>query len=223
MTSLRFSKIGMITQYEDGSFGIDPIPGLGGLFDTAIEYLEAWADTARFPLSESTIRRTLPSDSDLADEIVISIRDFPARLKEEIRKLTLADGPFPLHHPDFRHSNVIVDEEYRVLSVIDWENASTLPWELVDFSSFLHTVPRAIDAPWNYDAQGNPVDKKTRQRWAEREGYIKSVAEAEAEGNRDKKLSATLASSEIQNLASAVRLNHDPGKVGFYCRIFDQI
>lgn len=49
------------------------------------------------------------------------------------------------------HSNIIVDEEYAVLGIIDWEGASALPWELVEHPLFLKTLPRTFSTPDVYD------------------------------------------------------------------------
>jgi aminoglycoside phosphotransferase (APT) family kinase protein len=32
-------------------------------------------------------------------------------------------GPFPLCHGDFGHNNMVFDDEYNLLGVIDWEAA----------------------------------------------------------------------------------------------------
>jgi hypothetical protein len=38
-------------------------------------------------------------------------------------------------------SNIIIDTDYNVLSVIDWENALVGPWELVEFNKQLSICP----------------------------------------------------------------------------------
>lgn len=219
MSSIRFPKIGMITKRDDGSYDVDAIPGLGGPFETAAEYFAAWINHAKFPLSDIFIRSTLPPD--LQDEIIASIRDFPQRLKDSLKYLN-SPGPFPLAHPDLWHSNVIIDEDYNVLSIIDWENAGTVPWEAVQFPLFLFTVPPPMDAPWNYDSEGVPVSEDTRKLWDERKTYVQSVSEAEEESGSDHRLSAVLASGDLQNVATALKFYVDNGKIGYYCRVLDQ-
>lgn len=71
MTSIRFPKIGMISLRVNGSYDIDPIPGLGGPFESAQDYFIAWADNAKFPMGEIVIRSQLPPY--MADEIILSI------------------------------------------------------------------------------------------------------------------------------------------------------
>lgn len=222
MASIRFPKIGMITKRADGAYDIDPIPGLGGPFETAADYFTAWANSVKFPLNAAKIRAYSPPH--IADELVTSIQRFPDRMKENLGRIIVRnEGPFPLYHPDFLHSNVIVDEKYNILSVIDWENAGTVPWEMVEFPLFLYTVPPPMDLPSNYDSEGKPVDSKSRQRWEERDEYLQSVKEAERDNSLyDDSLSAMLASRTSQNLATALKLYVDPGKIGFYRRVLDE-
>lgn len=221
MVSIRFPKIGMITKREDGSYDIDAIPGLGGPFETAAEYLHAWANSVKFPMMEANMRAYLPPH--LADEVIASIQRFPDRIKEQLCNIAVRnEGPFPLYHPDFLHSNVIVDENYNILSIIDWEGAGTVPWEVVEFPLFLYTLPPPMDLPSNYDSDGNPVDDGTRQQWEERNEYVQSAKEAKREKPYYNNLSTMLASRTSQNLATALKLYVDPGKLGFYCKVLDQ-
>lgn len=121
----------------------------------------------------------------------------------------------------FFHSNIIVDHRYRILGVIDWEGACTVPWELVEFPLFLETVPFPMDASWNYDENGEPLDGDTRQRWQERKEYVERVARVEAAEQVDDKLSATLGDQNFQNLAYGMRVYLDSGKLGFYHRVIE--
>lgn len=219
MASTRFPKIGRVIRGSDGSYTVGPFPDLGGPFSTAAEYFTAWAQHAKFPMSESQQHR-LPKS--LGDEIRSSIRDFPSRLAAMAGRVSLAGGPFPLYHTDFRHSNLIIDPDYNILSVIDWEDASTVPWEAVEFPLFLSTTPPPMDAPWNYDDEGLPTDPSVRQVWHERDEYVRFVREAEVERGLDQCLSATLANRPVQNLAGALKLFLDPGKIGFYCKVLEQ-
>ncbi|KND90455.1 hypothetical protein TOPH_05027 [Tolypocladium ophioglossoides CBS 100239] len=220
MASIRFPKIGRVIRRDDGSYDVGPFPDLGGPFSTAAEYFEAWAQHAKFPLSESQRNRYLPEG--LRDKIRSSIQDFPSRLAAMAGHVSLGGGPFPLYHTDFRHSNIIIDTNYNILSVIDWEDASTVPWEAVEFPLFLSTTPPPMDAPWNYDDKGLPIDPSVRQVWDELDEYVRFVREAEVERGLDRCLSTTLANRTVQNLAGALKLFLDPGKNGFYCKVLEQ-
>jgi hypothetical protein len=139
------------------------------------------------------------------------------------KHLPLREGPFPIYHPDFRHSNFIIDKDYNILSIIDWENASSVPWEVVEFPLFLSATPAPMDAPWNYDEFGRPIDPSTAELWEGRDEYVLRVREAEVINGLDQRLSNVLADRTSQDLAGALKLYVDPGKIGFYCRVLDSM
>ncbi|KAF7596997.1 hypothetical protein BBP40_011363 [Aspergillus hancockii] len=116
---------------------------------------------------------------------------------------------------------MIVDADYNVLSVIDWKKASTVPWEVVEFPLFLTSVLVPMNATWNHDERGLPKGRGVQQLWDERKESAQSVQKAEEHQKADRRLSTILASREVQNLVSAVKLYFDPGKIGFYCKALD--
>jgi hypothetical protein len=126
-----------------------------------------------------------------------------------------------VRHPDWLHSNIVVGHKYNILGVIDWDGAYTVPWELVEFSLFLETVPVPMDAPWNYDKNGQPLDEDTRQTWHERKDYVDRVAMFEDSEQMDHKLSTTLRNQNSQNMAYAIRVYLNPGKLGFYHKVLE--
>ncbi|CAG8900548.1 unnamed protein product [Penicillium egyptiacum] len=155
------------------------------------------------------------------DDVVKSTAGFPPRIKEQRFDTTVRnEGPFPLRHTDSLHSNVIVDTEFNVLSIIDWEHAGTVPWERLEFPRFLYRLPPAFDFPWRYGADGKPLADDTRKVWGEREEYMRSVAESEKERGYDDGLSSILGSIYYQNLSSCYSLYED-GKLSIYCRALD--
>ena len=198
---IRFPQIGMIAKRGDGTYEAEAIPGLGGPFNTATEYFAAWGEHTKFPYSEKSMRIMLPEE--YKDDVIRSTGDYPRRIKEQRFDITVRnEGPFPLRHTDFFHSNVIVNAQFNVLSIIDWEHAGTVPWEKVEFPMFLLTLPPALDFPWRYDDDGKPLGDDTREVWGEREEYVQSVAEAEKEMGSDDGLSSILGSIYYQNLLS---------------------
>ena len=216
ITSLRLPKIGTIIRRDDGSYDMAPIPSLGGPFDSAVAFFEAWAAQAKFPTSDSVVRQ---QTGGFADQIVSAISTFPSQVKLLAKNLSLSNyGPFPISHPDFYHSNIIVDDEYNLLGVIDWEGAHTVPWELVELPLFLGAIPPPMDASWNYDDSGEPKDPETRQRWQDRARYIELVEEAEGVCGVDCKLSSALRDEKSQHLAFAIR-EYPEGKMGFYDKV----
>ncbi|RDA87745.1 hypothetical protein CP532_1778 [Ophiocordyceps camponoti-leonardi (nom. inval.)] len=218
MTSVRLPMIGMVIRDSNGDYTVGPFPHLGGPFRRATDFIEAWARHSRFPLSLDAVNR-IPS-ADLRSRILTSIEAFPNQLASSAADLiTHDDGPFPITHADFFHSNIIVDSDFNIQSVIDWEDACTMPWELVEQPTFLDTVPPELDAPWNYDEDGVPVDPDTRQTWDDRRQYEKTVAEMELETQGDNMLSLTLSNRRHQKLAYAMRVYTNPGKLLFYDKV----
>lgn len=213
MAAVRLPKIGTVIRLADGSYDLGPIPNIGGPFDTAAEFFLAWASHAKYPLPEATVRQRC---GEYADKILSSIEVFPRQVKSLAKSLSSSNGgPFPLYHPDFLHSNIIVDDDYNVLSIIDWEGAWTVPWELVDFPQFLCIVPPPMDSPSNYDINGEPTDFETRQAMQDRAEYLRLVGEAEMVAGTDAKLSSVLGNEISQHLAYTVR-EYTEGKMGFY-------
>ncbi|CZT01770.1 uncharacterized protein RCO7_01963 [Rhynchosporium graminicola] len=197
-----------------------PFPDIGGPFETATAFFEAWAAHASFPMSTTEIRESMKNGP--VDEVLMSITEFPLKVKEFASRLSSNDsGPFPVSHQDFLHSNIIVNDRYRILGVIDWEGACTVPWELVEFPLFLSTVPLPMDAPWNYDQDGEPLDEDTRQTWRERKEYIERAVRFEIIEGIDDRLSATLNDQTLQNLAYAMRVYSEIGKLGFYHKVME--
>ncbi|KAI6349067.1 hypothetical protein MCOR25_010722 [Pyricularia grisea] len=219
MASVRFPQIGTVIKQHNGSYTIGPLPILGGPFSTAAEYFKAWAQHAKFPKSEAELQRYIPEG---LEELKSSILDFPSFLAAAADQIPLLDGPFPLYHPDFRHSNIIVDANCNVLSVIDWENASTVPWEIVQPPLFLSTVPAPMNLPSGYDENCLPIDPEERRSWQDVDDYVRFTREVEVKNRQDHRLSTTLGNQTVQNLAGALKLYLDPGKLGFYCKVLDQ-
>ncbi|KAL3454441.1 hypothetical protein BJX65DRAFT_260508 [Aspergillus insuetus] len=137
LSSICLPKIGTIVKRADGSFDVGPLPGLGGPFSTATDFCKAWAAHAKFSQANAQIQRCaqgVPAVKDLLQ----SIHDFPPRLSELASKISKYDeGPFPLYHSDLYTSNIIVDDCFRVLGIIDWEGACSVPWEVVEPPLFL--------------------------------------------------------------------------------------
>ncbi|KAK3368594.1 hypothetical protein B0H63DRAFT_441835 [Podospora didyma] len=225
ITSVRLPKIGTVVKLADGSYGIGPLPVLGGPFETATAFFEAWAEHTKFPHSTDIIQEVLSSHPpEYTSAVLASLRDFPAQIKVLASRIPGSDaGPFPVMHPDFFHSNIMVDSSYNILGVIDWEGASTVPWELVEFPLFLDAVPISMDrVPSNYDADGNPVDEGTKQRWKERKKYVEMVEGFERARNRDTQLSSALKNRTYQGLSYGMRVYREPGKLTpLYSRVLE--
>ena len=202
----------------DGRYDVGPLPEIGGPFETASDFLHAWAATAKFPHSVEYIKE---SCGDLGDEIARSTLEFPSKLGQLADQICHSRdrGPFPLVHVDFGHNNIVVTPEYDIMGVIDWEHAFAAPWQIIDYPLTVRTTPRPMDAPWNYDCNGVPVEEDLRTRYAERLEYLACVKSAEEDLQVDATLSAVLADETAQDVATAMRLFTVDGKMGYYSRV----
>ncbi|KAI9748692.1 MAG: acetyl-CoA synthetase [Chaenotheca gracillima] len=221
ISSLLLPKIGCIIRLEDGSYEVGPIPGFGGPFDTASDYLKAWGTKTQYEQSPARIRKAC---GDLGDEIIASTAEFPHKLRTLAERLCSGrdHGQFPFCHIDFGHNNIIVDDEYKVLGVIDWEHAFAAPWEAIDFPLTLLQVPAPMDAPWNYDEEGVPTDEAERKKLEDRKEYVAAVRRAEFRRELPSMLSDILNDAQKQNVATAMRLYVD-GKMGLYSKVLDDL
>ncbi|PQE06257.1 aminoglycoside phosphotransferase protein [Rutstroemia sp. NJR-2017a BBW] len=172
LSAVQLPKIGTIVSIDaDGTYQQGPIPGLGGPFDTATEFFEAWAAKVQFGISNEKLRA---ASGPYAAEIIPSVASFTEWIDKLASRLSVRDhGPFPLCHGDFGHNNVIVDDNYHILGVIDWETAFAGPWEVFgDFPLTFSTVPSLMDAPRNYDERGYPKSPDLIQKFVDQKDYI---------------------------------------------------
>jgi hypothetical protein len=213
---LRFPKIGTITRGKDGDYVIGPFQDIGGPFNTAAEFFKAWGKHAKFPRGKDEILEMMGGGP--AQKVLKAINEFPSQIEVMADQLSQHEyGPFPLCHGDFLHSNMIVNESFEVIGIIDWEGACTLPLELVTFPSFLNIMPIHFGSPEGYDQDELPVDCEERQRWKERQDYVQMVKSAE---ENDHVLSMCL--SNKKGLALAYYMNaYGNGKLGFYDTVRD--
>ncbi|EDN04741.1 predicted protein [Histoplasma mississippiense (nom. inval.)] len=208
LAEIHLPKIGTIAGINDaGSYRQGPIPGLGGPFETAAEFFRAWSAKVKCSLSQDQLKEAAGS---FANELSASASCFKQLVNDLAGGLSIHnDGPFPLCHGDVGHNNIIFDDKYRLLDVIDWEGAFAGPWEISgEFPLTLSIVPPVMDVPWNYDENGLPKDAKDRQRLVDREEYIAMVADGERRRGlvEGYSLSLALRDSKRQYLASAMRL-----------------
>jgi hypothetical protein len=95
MTSVRLPKIGTIVRSKDGSYDIGPFPDIGGPFETAAAFFDAWAAHAKFPKSATEIRRSMKNGP-------VTIVEFPLKVKAVANRFSSRDnGPFPVWAPRF--------------------------------------------------------------------------------------------------------------------------
>ena len=195
-----------------------PLPGLGGPFSTATECFKAWAKSANFVLPLDQVKEICKENF---EEIAAHIAEFPLRLEQLAPKISFRDqGPFPLFHADYGHHNIVVDGNYNVLGVIDWEHACSVPWECIYFPWTLSVVPAPM-VPDNYNDDGIAKDCDTRAIIDEQKKYIHTVQEMERKKGLAPLLSATLADRATQDVAYAMKLYVEDGICGQYTNILD--
>ncbi|KAK2012800.1 hypothetical protein LZ32DRAFT_628591 [Colletotrichum eremochloae] len=206
MASLRLPKIGAITRREDGGYEPGPIPGIGGPFDTAAAFFEAWADKVKFNLDKETIAQMMQRGPVLAEEMVRITDEFPSQIRSMANLLPFRnEGPFTLCHDDFLHSNIM--------------RACTVPWGLVTYPEFIQVMPRACDLPQHYDQDGHPLKESVREKWCEQRDYVEMVKSVEGE---DHLLSTSLSNNLNQALAYSYGA-FTTGKLGFYDRVVTEL
>ncbi|KAH8655558.1 hypothetical protein BX600DRAFT_70107 [Xylariales sp. PMI_506] len=220
LSMVKLPKIGtIISRDADGTYNQGPIPGLGGPFDTATKFFEAWAAKTKFSKTPEEIRA---QSGQYADEIINSVALFPSYISNTASILSVHDhGPFPLCHGDFGHNNTIVDDEYRILSLIDWEGAFAAPWEIfASFPLLITVIPQSIDAPWNYNAQGEPVSQELVEQLQDQDYYMSAVKEEEmGECNY---LSQTLQDLGRRELTTAMSYFQN-GKLAWYSNLIGKL
>jgi hypothetical protein len=159
---LKFDKIGSIFKDpETGAYDIGPLPrGLGGPYRTATEYYRAWAAK----------NKSMPG----ATSPFVSLIDEAAPL---ISKHDL--GPFRLVHGDFGHNNVIVDDNFNILSVIDWEGSFVGPAEMAARFPLRNQMYPEKLIPIVRDRDRKILDERVRRKTESRELFVTAVSAEE--------------------------------------------
>lgn len=155
LATLTFPRIGAVAAYTPatgptlGAIATDA--GRIGPFDDAVEYLLAEA-RGRYAHAQ----KTPPPDAD-ADADARYHRLGPFLHLDIIRRSALfrahRAGPFPLLHMDIGTQNLLVDAEYNIVGVVDWEMAQTAPWAAHHYQ---YPFPPADDPADMAAALGDP-------------------------------------------------------------------
>jgi hypothetical protein len=191
-------KVGLIFRNPDGSFRVGPIPLLGGPFESASDYFKSWARV-----------NSLPSSKITADYN----RDFPDRISRLAAHLSSYDrGPFPIFHPDFANHNLLVNDQYDLIGVIDWGGSLTLPRE------FIQLFPMDLQSLHEIFWKNGPFDgPRARERQANVEAwqmqYISCIKEEETRLGRSDDLSGKIGgigSQLMETLLMFERRNQNP-------------
>jgi Phosphotransferase enzyme family len=136
MATASISKLGSLVLQPDGTVDIGPLPasfGFEGPFTSAADYFLSWAAHAKFGNTDFLCARL--EDNDRLRSLQQAVISFPSRLKSAVEKRssrspTTRENRYPIVHRDFLLHNILFDDTYNVVGVIDWEYAHSAPFEV---------------------------------------------------------------------------------------------
>ncbi|KAB5513256.1 kinase-like domain-containing protein [Coniochaeta sp. 2T2.1] len=123
------TQLGSLILKPDGGIDIGPLPaafGFEGPFRSTADYFLSWA-RHNTTFKNSHLLGAHPSLRQAAQA-------FPRRLASTVESLVSpehsGDGAYPILHPDFLMHNILLDDDYEVVGIIDWEYAHSAPVEV---------------------------------------------------------------------------------------------
>ncbi|KID94310.1 Protein kinase-like domain protein, partial [Metarhizium majus ARSEF 297] len=126
LANATLDKLGSLVLKSNGDIDIGPLPaqfGFKGPFDSMADYFLAW----------TTHNASFKNIHQLKDpKLIRATKSFPQRLKLTTETLMAARSSrtYPIVHPDFLMHNLLLDDSFEVVGVIDWEFAHTAPIEV---------------------------------------------------------------------------------------------
>ena len=155
MATASISKLGSLVLGPSGTVEIGPLPasfGFEGPFFSEADYFLSWAAHARF--GNLDFLHSRQEDDDRLRNLKQAVVSFPSRLKSAVKtsleNSISCENRYPIVHRDFLLHNILFDDAYNVVGVIDWEFAHSAPLEVFSaltnmYSRFdsktLHAVP----------------------------------------------------------------------------------
>jgi Phosphotransferase enzyme family len=117
--------------------------------------------------------------------------NFPKRIARIAQCISSQNsGPFALFHADFGDHNILVDDEYNVVGVIDWVDARVLPIEFCAiYPDHLYTLPEIF---WRGSPMESRIEERAKKTYELQRMYLEDVCEAERKNGYEQKLSASL-------------------------------
>ncbi|KAK2750686.1 hypothetical protein FQN57_002759 [Myotisia sp. PD_48] len=164
LANASISKAGSLILGPDGEVEIGPLPswfGSKGPFTSEIDYFRSWAAHIKYAEFCSANAKFLidnPEDTEYLRDVKQGTREFASKLtpivENAVVKVPFArEGCFPILHRDLGMHNILFDDAFNVVGVIDWEYAHSAPLEVfstvtnVPYCKFdhegLHSVPHA--------------------------------------------------------------------------------
>jgi Phosphotransferase enzyme family len=170
LATLRFNKIGRLCLDKENE--MISFPGAGGPFASSGDYylvsLQTKISTHGYHrVVDESYRPSVVNWDAASESEIIEIAFWIYLQIAKFLGSQSSEGPFPLEHPDWNDQNIMVDEDYRVVGVIDWENARTCPVESFrSFSSKLfkhdvkgYTPPSEVDEISQLNQRSRPVQE----------------------------------------------------------------
>ncbi|KFZ14755.1 hypothetical protein V501_03062 [Pseudogymnoascus sp. VKM F-4519 (FW-2642)] len=131
LAAFSFPKIGSISHFSKGTgvtigrLSVAAAEGLSneGPFTESWDYFSAIAD--------ARLQQSLKDEVDSGNVFKIL---GPFVFKDIVQNTaifkTIGNGPFHFNHMDMGTQNILVDEDFNFLAIIDWEFAQSAPWEV---------------------------------------------------------------------------------------------
>ncbi len=188
MATASINKLGSLVLGPNGTIDIGPLPasfGFEGPFTSAADYFLSWAAHAKFGNLDFLHDRV--EDNDGLRSLKRAVISFPSRLKLAVEKRssrnpTVYENRYPIVHRDFLPHNILFDDTYNIVGVIDWEFAHSAPLEVFTALTNMYSCfdSKTLHAVTDRDEEG-------RQ-------YIKDVIDEEKDIRQGCKLSQTFGS-----------------------------
>ncbi|CAG8922165.1 unnamed protein product [Penicillium salamii] len=173
MASLQFDKIGSL--YEDpktGDFYVGPDCQTGqGPWESSLEY---YRDLAQHKLEE-TVRS---AGEEVMDDPSFSLPILFERLISMYTDEKSVRGPFGIAHPDFGAHNLLVNENFEILAVIDFDGVIAAPIEVQ--AQFPVLTGLSVEPPFHVSTKPLAIARINRVK-PKLEEYKRMVQERERE------------------------------------------
>ncbi|KAF1948850.1 hypothetical protein CC80DRAFT_540719 [Byssothecium circinans] len=176
LADASLSKLGSLVLKPNGDTDISPLPasfGFEGPFHSMADYFFSWADHNTSFKNSHQLRE--PSLRQAADS-------FPRRLRSTVEKVIPAghSSNYPIVHPDFQMHNLLLNDEYEIVGVIDWEHAHSAPIEAFAARTNMYAWFDAKHAALGWNEEGTQ--------------YLADIADKEQSMDLSQKLSKTFGS-----------------------------
>ncbi|KAJ5093629.1 hypothetical protein N7456_009490 [Penicillium angulare] len=126
LSTITFNKIGRVISPDlpqaDGQFDLHAFPIDGSdiaPLNTSLEYFYLLRKA-----QTKSILKAHPNDSEWETAAWLLEKSLTSLVVEEHLY-----GPFPICHLDFHYNNIIVDDSFRIIGIIDWSHSQAVPIE----------------------------------------------------------------------------------------------